>query len=112
MGLKVVRTRLSVAGKDSRRTVEPVPGSEHSMPADLVVEAIGQQLGPELTAALARLRLTGDGLVWTRTGSFETSLSGVYAAGDIINGGTTVVQAVGEGARAAREIDAWLRERP
>jgi NADPH-dependent glutamate synthase beta subunit-like oxidoreductase len=82
------------------------------MPADLVVEAIGQQLGPELTAALARLRLTGDGLVWTRSGSFETSLSGVYAAGDIINGGTTVVQAVGEGARAAREIDAWLRERP
>jgi 2,4-dienoyl-CoA reductase (NADPH2) len=111
-GLKVVRTRLSVAGKDGRRTVEPVPGSEHAMPADLVVEAIGQQLGGELTDALAGLRFTADGLVWTKSGSFETSLSGVFAAGDIINGGTTVVQAVGEGARAAREIDAWLRERP
>jgi NADPH-dependent glutamate synthase beta subunit-like oxidoreductase len=35
----------------------------------------------------------------------------VFAAGDIVNGGTTVVQAVAEGARAAREIDAFLRAR-
>jgi NADPH-dependent glutamate synthase beta subunit-like oxidoreductase len=35
----------------------------------------------------------------------------VFAAGDIVNGGTTVVQAVAEGARAAREIDTYLSRR-
>jgi NADPH-dependent glutamate synthase beta subunit-like oxidoreductase len=40
-----------------------------------------------------------------------TSREGVFAAGDIVNGGTTVVQAVAEGIRAAREIDGYLKAR-
>ena len=47
---------------------------------------------------------------WTRDGTLETSRPGVFAAGDIVNGGSTVVQAVAEGTRAARAIDAWLRK--
>ncbi len=108
-GLRVVRTKLSDVGKDGRRTVRPIPGSEHTIPADLVIEAIGQQLSEEARSALAGLRLSDDGRVWTKSGKFETSLAGVYAAGDVVNGGTTVVQAIGEGARAAREMDGWLR---
>jgi NADPH-dependent glutamate synthase beta subunit-like oxidoreductase len=107
-GLKVIRTRLGPAGEDGRRTPEPIPGSEHVLPADLVIEAIGQQVDETLKQALTGLRFTSRGLLWTREGTLETSRPGVFAAGDIINGGTTVVQAVAEGARAAREIDAYL----
>jgi len=108
-GLKVIRTRLGPPGADGRRTPEPSPGSEHVLPADLVIEAIGQRVSDELKAALPGVRLTRAGLVWTKEGTLETSREGVFAAGDIINGGATVVQAVAEGARAAREIDAYLK---
>jgi len=107
-GLKVLRTRLGSPGSDGRRRPEPMAGSEHILPADLVIEAIGQQATDELKAALPGVRFTRAGLVWTREGTLETSREGVFAAGDIINGGATVVRAVAEGARAAREIDAYL----
>ncbi len=42
---------------------------------------------------------------------FERGADGVFVAGDLLNGGTTVVQAVAEGARAAREINGYLAGR-
>ncbi len=108
-GLKVARTRLGTPGRDGRRRPAPVPGSEHVLVADLVVEALGQQVDPELGRALAGLRFDERGFVWVNAETLATSRPGVFAAGDIVNGGTTVVQAVGEGTRAAREIDRWLR---
>jgi glutamate synthase (NADPH/NADH) small chain len=110
-GVRVVRTRLREPGADGRRQPIPIAGSEHFLPADLVVEAIGQRVSGHLRVALGGLRFTGRGLLWTKAGSLETSRRGVFAAGDIVNGGTTVVQAVAEGARAAREIDAYLSGR-
>lgn len=107
-GLRVVRTRLGEPGADGRRQPTAIAGSEHVLPADLVVEAIGQRVAGHLQAALSGLRFTGRGLLWTKEGSLQTSRRGVFAAGDIVNGGTTVVQAVAEGTRAAREIDAYL----
>ncbi len=108
-GVKVVRTRLGEPDASGRRSPKAVPGSEHTMPADLVIEAIGQKADVGLRYALSGVEFTGDGLIRTAGGdSLATSRSGVFAAGDIVNGGTTVVQAVAEGMRAAREMDAWL----
>ena len=109
-GLRVVRTRLGEPGADGRRRPIPIAGSEHILPADLVIEAIGQRVSRYLQAALSGLRFTEHGLLWTQEGSLATSRRGVFAAGDIVNGGTTVVQAVAEGARAAREINAYLSQ--
>ncbi len=108
-GVRVVRTRLGPAGGDGRRTPQPIAGAEHVLPADLAVEAIGQRASAAVQQALPGVRFTPQGLVWTREGAPETSRPGVFAAGDLVNGGATVVQAVAEGARAARAIDAWLR---
>ncbi|MGA2327491.1 MAG: FAD-dependent oxidoreductase [Bryobacteraceae bacterium] len=108
-GLRVVRTRLTVPGADGRRKPENLPVSEHVIPADLVIEAMGQQIDDELAEALVGVEVSSDGLIRTREGMLETSRPGVFAAGDIVHGGATVVQAVAEGARAAREIDAFLR---
>ena len=108
-GLRVVRTRLSAPGPDGRRQPEAVPGSEHVIPADLVIEAIGQQVDGALKQGLAGVEFTRGGRIRTREGSLQTTRSGVFAAGDIVNGGTTVVQAVAEGARAAWEIHQFLQ---
>ncbi len=108
--LKVVRTRLGGPDSRGRRKPEPVAGSEHMIPADLVIEAIGQEADDELRAALPGVEFTAAGLVRTPDDTLETTRRGVFAAGDIVNGGATVVQAVAEGAKAARLIDDFLRE--
>ena len=109
-GLRVVRTSLGQPGADGRRQPLPIEGSEHVLPANLVVEALGQRVAGHVQAALGNLSFTERGLLWTQEGSLKTSRTGVFAAGDIVNGGTTVVQAVAEGTRAAREIDVYMRD--
>ena len=111
-GLKVVRTQLGRLDARGRRAPVPIPGSEHVLPADLVIEALGQQPDDTLKPALPGVRFTDEGLVWVHEDTLETSRPGVFAAGDIVNGGATVVQAVAEGARAARQIDDFLRAEP
>ena len=108
-GLRVVRTSLGAPDDSGRRSPKPIPGTEHSIPADLVIEAIGQRAGAAIQQALTGVAFTRAGLIQVQPGSLATSRPGVFAAGDIVNGGTTVVQAVAEGVRAAREIDAFLR---
>ncbi len=107
-GLKVVRTRLGAPDARGRRRPEPIPGSEHVIPAGLVVEALGQEIDDELARALQGVELTPAGLIRTVDGTFETTRRGVFAAGDIVNGGSTVVRAVAEGARAARRLHRYL----
>jgi NADPH-dependent glutamate synthase beta subunit-like oxidoreductase/2,4-dienoyl-CoA reductase-like NADH-dependent reductase (Old Yellow Enzyme family) len=107
-GLRVVRTRLGGPDASGRRSPQELPGSEHVLPADLVVEAIGQQADSTLRDALKGVEFSRRGLIRTRDNSLETSRTGVFAAGDIVNGGTTVVQAVAEGIRAAREVSEYL----
>jgi NADPH-dependent glutamate synthase beta subunit-like oxidoreductase len=109
-GVKVLRTRLGEPGPDGRRTPKNLPGTEHVLPADLVIEAIGQQAGANLRQALSGVEFTRGGLVRIAEGGFATSRPRVYAAGDIVNGGATVVEAVAEGRRAAREIHAYLKQ--
>ncbi|MCX6622464.1 MAG: FAD-dependent oxidoreductase [Acidobacteria bacterium] len=110
-GLRVCRTRLGAPGPDGRRQPEAMPASEHVLPAALVVEAIGQQLDGVMRGALAGLEVSRSGRIVTRAGSLMTSRAGVFVAGDIVNGGTTVVQAVAEGTQAAREIHGYLARR-
>jgi NADPH-dependent glutamate synthase beta subunit-like oxidoreductase len=74
----------------------------------MVVEAIGQELPAAMRPALAGIELTRSGRVATTDRSAATSMPGVFAAGDLVNGGTTAVQGIAEGMRAAREIDASL----
>ena len=109
--VRVVRTQLAPPEGTSRRRPEPIPHSEFELPVDLVVEALGERGQADTSAVLGGVRLTDGGLIETRGASLATSRAGVWAAGDIVNGGTTVVRAVGEGRRAAREIDTWLAGR-
>ena len=85
-----------------------VKGSESVLQVGLVVEALGQEIAPELRDALLGLQFTRAGLIEVTPGSYATSLPGVYAAGDLINGGTTAVQGIAEGMAAAAEISRRL----
>ena len=109
VGLRVARTELGEPDESGRRRPTLLPGTESVLPMDQVIEAMGQVLDPALDAALADVPRTKSGLLATKPGSQATSLDGVYAGGDMTNGGTTAVQGIAEGMRAAGEIDAWLK---
>jgi NADPH-dependent glutamate synthase beta subunit-like oxidoreductase/Pyruvate/2-oxoacid:ferredoxin oxidoreductase delta subunit len=92
-----------------RPDFDEIAGSEHILPADLVIWAIGQ--GPNFSF------LPQDGSINTRfpvgiqsDANMMTTLPGVFVAGDVHRGVTFfVVDAIGEGHRAARSIDRYLR---
>lgn len=102
-GLKLVRTMLGEPDKSGRRKPEVVPHSEHLFPVELVIEAIGQNPVKELEKVFPSLQINESGFIKVDA-SFKTNLPGIFAGGDIVNGGTTVVRAVAEGMKAAFEI--------
>jgi len=107
-GIQVARTRLGEPDESGRRRPELIPGTDHVLPCETAVEALGQAADEALRAALPGVEFTRHGTVATRPGTLETTRDRVWAAGDLVNGGATVVQAVAEGMRAAREIHAAL----
>lgn len=103
-GLRVAATVLGEPDESGRRRPVVDESSERVMAVDLVIEAIGQGAPADLATWLPGVDLTESGLVATEGGSARTSREGVFAGGDIVNGGETVVRAVADGVRAADEI--------
>lgn len=89
----------------------PIPGSEFSLDADLVLLALGFS-GPQKSGLLDELGVALDARGTVSTDEhYMTSLPGIFAAGDMRRGQSLVVWAIAEGRRAARGIDAFLTQR-
>ncbi|CAM3195756.1 NAD(P)-dependent oxidoreductase [Rhodothermus bifroesti] len=101
-GVECVRTRLVPDPSGGRPRPQVVEGTEFVLPADTVVFAIGQQPRTNLLATIPDLRIE-QGRVWVDE-HFQTSHPRLFAGGDCVNGGATVVEAVAQGKRAAHAI--------
>ena len=110
-GVKVQRTQLGSPGPDGRRRPVAAKDGEFVLGADLAVEALGETMEDLPVSALAGVERTADGLIRADGQTQATSRRGVWAVGDCANGGATVVQAIAEGLRAARDADAFLKSR-
>jgi glutamate synthase (NADPH/NADH) small chain len=90
----------------------PLPGTELSVPADLVLLAMGF-VGPERGGVVEQLGLALDARGNVRTdASGATSVPGVFAAGDAARGQSLVVWGIADGRRVAAGVDEWLRRAP
>ncbi len=100
--LKVVEVEM----RDGK--LEEVPGSEHEIPAQLVLLAMGF-LGPERPGVVEQLGVELDARSnLVRDRAFMTSVPGVFVAGDAGRGQSLIVWAIAEGRAAANGVDAWL----
>lgn len=107
-GVEFLRTRQSGQGRSAR--LETVPGSEFTLPADMVVKALGQSPLTELLESLDGLKIE-KGRITVDPATGATSVPGLFAGGDCISRGAEVVDAVQQGKIAAAGINAALKER-
>jgi len=108
-GVRAVRMHLGYPDSSGRQSVEPVEGSHFTLPADLVIKALG--FDPEDLPAMfdePSLEVSGWGTLKINRRTFETSLPGVFAAGDIVRGASLVVWAIRDGRDAADQIHRHL----
>ncbi len=109
-GVQCVRMALGAADASGRRKPQPVPGSEFTVAADVVLVAYGFDpvAFPGGTALGDLRRNEWGGLIVDDKGM--TSLPGVFAGGDSVRGPSLVVHAVRDGRGAADGIDRWMRQ--
>ena len=107
--VRAARMRLGPADATGRQVPEEVPDSDFTLPAELVIMALG--FDPEdMHAAFGErdLALTKWGTLKIDHKTMMTSLSGVFAAGDIVRGASLVVWAIRDGRDAAEAIHRHL----
>jgi glutamate synthase (NADPH/NADH) small chain len=102
------RMQLGAPDESGRRRPEPVPGSEFSLPVDIVVLAIGYEPDDLLEKTTPGLRTTNWKTVRVDE-DYQTTRRGVFAGGDNVNGADLVVTAMADGRRAAAAIDNYLQ---
>jgi glutamate synthase (NADPH) small chain len=108
-GVRVAHMRLGPADATGRQAPEEVAGAEETLPCDLAIKALGFE--PEEIVRLwdvEGLEVTRWGTVKADFRTKETSLPGVYAAGDIVRGASLVVWAIRDGREAADAISERL----
>ena len=105
---------LHYAEAQSAPPFAPVEGTERELRADLVLLAMGF-VHPQHEGAVDQLGVDKDGRGNVRAPTYETSVPGVFAAGDARRGQSLIVWAINEGRQCARMVDRHLRsmdERP
>jgi homotetrameric NADPH-dependent glutamate synthase len=106
-GMRVQKMMLGEPDDKGRR--KPVPLDEFvELECDTVIYALGTQANPIITKSTPGLNLNKWGYIVADDYTQATSVPGVFAGGDIVTGGATVILAMGAGRRAARAIGAYL----
>jgi glutamate synthase (NADPH) small chain len=109
--MECLRMELGEPDASGRRRPVPVKGSEFVTEVDLVVCAIGQSPNPLIPQTTPGLKMGKWGNIDVDWKTMATSLEGVFAGGDIVRGGATVILAMGDGRVAAAEMDKYLRNK-
>lgn len=107
--MECIRMELGPPDSSGRPSPVPIPGSEYRIPVDTVVAAIGQAPNPTLQRATPQLLTNRGKIVVDECG--QTSLPMVFAGGDVVRGGSTVILAMRDGRAAAEAIDRALAAR-
>jgi glutamate synthase (NADPH/NADH) small chain len=107
--LECIQNQLGEFDASGRRRPVPIQGSNFRILADIVIIAIGQSPSPLIPNTTPDLNTAKDGVVTVDDETGKTSKKGVFAGGDVATGGATVILAMGQGKKAAKAIDEYLK---
>jgi glutamate synthase (NADPH/NADH) small chain len=108
-GARCVRMELGETDADGRRRPVPIPGSEFVLPADVAIIGVGTTANPLIQSTTPDLATNKRNYIVAHPETMRTSKRGVFAGGDIVTGGATVILAMGAGRKAAKAIDEYLK---
>jgi len=108
--MECLKMDLGEPDASGRRRPVPIEGSNFIMDVDLVVVAIGNSSNPLVQKTTPGLEVNKWGNIIVDEATMRTSRKGVYAGGDIVTGGATVILAAGGGKVAAKAMHKYLME--
>ena len=106
---RCIKMELGEPDESQRRRPVPIPDSEFILEADLVIVAIGNGSNPVISQTTPDLKVNRWGNIIADVETGRTSKKGVFAGGDIVTGGATVILAMGAGRSSAKAIDEYLK---
>lgn len=112
--VKQMRVQKMVLGEpdsSGRRSPVPEEGSEYLIDVDTVVVSVGVSPNPLIPQSLPDLKVSRWGTLEVNPDTLQTSIPDLFAGGDIVRGGATVILAMGDGRKAAASMHQYLSEK-
>lgn len=111
-GLKCAKMELGEPDSSGRRRPNEIKNSEFIIEADTIIISIGTKPNDLVTSTTNGMAITPKGTIVIEDGkTTATTREGVFAGGDIVTGAATVIQAMGAGKKAAKEIDEYIKSK-
>lgn len=107
-GVKCQKMELGEPDDSGRRRPVAVPGSEYVLPIDMAIISIGNGSNPLIRQTTPDIEVSKKETIVVDINTMQTSKENVYAGGDIVTGGATVILAMGAGRTAAAAINEKL----
>ena len=107
-GVELMKMELGEPDSSGRRKPIPIEGSNYILDIDMAVVAIGNGSNPIIQKTTPELNFNKWGNILVNEETMATSKKGVFAGGDIVTGGATVILAMGAGRKAAKAINDFL----
>ena len=107
---QVVLQKMELGEPDAsgRRSPVPIPGAIETIDIDMAIVSVGVSPNPIVPHSIEGLELGRKGTIAVND-DMQSSIPTIYAGGDIVRGGATVILAMGDGRRAAAAMDKQLR---
>jgi formate dehydrogenase major subunit len=106
--IESVKNKLGEPDASGRRRPEAIPGSEFTLPVDMIIAAIGQAPDISFLSTESGVEFTRWGTVIVDPENFMTNKKGVFAGGDFVTGPRNAIEVIGDGRKVARAIDKYL----
>lgn len=100
----VQKMELGEPDASGRRSPVPIDGAVEEIPVDLVIVSVGVSPNPLIPNSIPALEVSRRGTIVVNEDTMCSSLDDIYAGGDIVRGGATVILAMGDGRRAAANM--------
>lgn len=107
---QIVLQKMELGEPDAsgRRSPVPIPGAVETIDIDMAIVSVGVSPNPIVPNSIQGLELGRKGTIAVNE-NMQSSIPAIYAGGDIVRGGATVILAMGDGRRAASAMDKQLR---
>ena len=106
--IESVKNKLGEPDASGRRRPEAIPGSEFTLPVDMIIAAIGQAPDVSFLSTESGVEFTRWGTVIVDPENFMTNKKGVFAGGDFVTGPRNAIEVIGDGRKVAIAIDKYL----